>query len=98
MNSEKHNFTLILKGIKENDEDYDNKLYGSGCDDAVISYRNQLVYVDFCRKAPSLKEAIYSAINDVNNSGINAQIERIEDTTNEAFINTRSQVRSSVAE
>jgi len=81
MNSEKYNFALVLNGIKENDNDYDDKLYGSGCDDAVISYWNQLVYVDFCREAPSLKDAIFSAINDVKNSGVNAQIERIEDTT-----------------
>lgn len=64
-----HQFTVILSGISELADDTANVLYEAGCDDATVCARNGTVYVHFDRDAPSLDDALRSAIDDVRSAG-----------------------------
>ena len=71
-----HEFTVILAGISQITEEAANALYVAGCDDGSPGSCDGLVSVDFHRDAPSLEEAIRSAIADIRNAGF--QVDRIE--------------------
>ncbi len=58
-------FALVLQGIEEITTDFENAVFESGCDDAVLYSKNGTVYLEFDRTAKTLKEAIISAILDV---------------------------------
>ncbi len=67
-------FTLILKKVDEHTPGLEDALYESGCDDALINFRNGAVFLDFDRKASSLEEAVLLAIKQVEASSIGAQV------------------------
>lgn len=67
-------FTLILKDVNENTPGLEDSLYESGCDDALINYRNNAVFLDFDREASSFEEAVISAIKQVESSSIKAVV------------------------
>ena len=71
-----HEFTVILAGISQITEEAAKALYVAGCDDGSPGSCDGLVSVDFHRDAPSLEEAIRSAIVDIRNAGF--QVDRIE--------------------
>jgi hypothetical protein len=74
-----HDFVLVLTGITELTPEAENALFEAGCDDATISVRSGRVFLSFSRTAPSLKDAILSAIRDVKKSGIGADVLRVDD-------------------
>jgi hypothetical protein len=53
-------------------------LFEAGCDDATMSSRDGVVSLAFGRAAPSMKEAIVSAIRDVRKANIGARVVRVE--------------------
>ena len=70
-----HEFTLILSAEEVSDEQC-NSLYEAGCDDGTISTSQRVTRIDFCRDAPTLEDAIRSAIGNVNAAGL--QVRRVE--------------------
>jgi len=50
----------------------------AGCDDGTISMRSGRPFITFSRRAPSLKDAIISAINDIRKAGIGADVFRVD--------------------
>jgi len=64
-----HRFTLILSGLSRLSDKLENNLYDAGCNDALLGTRDGVVYLDFDREAPSFREAVSSAIGDVNKAG-----------------------------
>lgn len=60
-----YRFTLVLSGISEPDEWFENALFEAGCDDALLSFRNRIGYLDFDRSADDFEKSILSAIHDV---------------------------------
>ncbi len=74
-----YDFTLLLDGIDRLTSDVEDALFTSGCDDATISLRLGRVYLTFTRRATSLKDAIISAIKNVQESGINATVMRVDE-------------------
>jgi hypothetical protein len=66
-----HEFALILASPDVTDEQC-NALYEAGCDDGTISSSQGVSRIDFAREAPSLEEAIRSAIANVNAAGLQA--------------------------
>jgi len=70
-----HDFTLILSVEDVTDAEC-NALYEAGCDDGTISTSERVTRIDFCRDAPTLEEAIRSAIGNVNAAGL--QVARVE--------------------
>ena len=73
-----YTFTLVLSGFTELREDVEDCLFESGCDDALLSFRDGVPYIDFDREAKSIREAILSAINNVEGADIGARVIRVE--------------------
>lgn len=65
-----YSFTLILEGVSDLTEDVANRLFEAGCDDALLVRRDGVVSLGFDRTAPSLSEAIRSAIRDVKKANV----------------------------
>src|SRR5262245_37353111 len=76
-----HGFSLILDGGPDLTEEIANRLFEAGCDDALPVWRDGIVSMGFDRTAPTLREAITSAIRDIESAGIGARVVRIEDVT-----------------
>jgi hypothetical protein len=76
-----HGFTLILDGVPDLTEEVANRLFEAGCDDALPLWRDGIVSLGFDRTAPSLREAITSAIRDIESAGVGARVVRVEDAT-----------------
>jgi hypothetical protein len=74
-----HDFVLVLGGIHELTQQVEDGLFEAGCDDATLSVRQGRVLLTFSRQGASLKDAIFSAIRDVNSSGIGAKVLRVDD-------------------
>lgn len=74
-----YDFALILTGVSELTTEVENALFMAGCDDATLSIQYGLVYMEFSRMAPSLKDAILSAIRDVRKANIGAEVWRVDE-------------------
>ncbi|MHB1425504.1 MAG: hypothetical protein ACYC3I_20240 [Gemmataceae bacterium] len=74
-----YDFALILTGINELTSAAEDALFEAGCDDATLSVQYGLVYVEFSRKAASLKDAILSAIRDIRKAKIGADVLRVDE-------------------
>ena len=73
-----HTFTLILSGCTDLSSEIEDKLFEAGCDDALLGVRDGVLFLDFDREAESLREAVLSAIEDVERAGIDAEVVRVE--------------------
>jgi len=73
-----HDFTLVLRGIKKLTQEVQDAFFEAGCDDATLSMRCGRPFLTFTRTAPSLKDAILSAIRDVKKANIGAEVLRID--------------------
>ncbi len=58
-------FTLMVEGRDVLAPDVADALFEAGCDDALVGSVDGISYLDFDREAPSLADAILSAIHDV---------------------------------
>ena len=63
-------FTLVLSGVTELNDDVENAVYEAGCDDATLSICDGVCHLDFTRGAATLREAILSAIADVQKTSL----------------------------
>lgn len=72
-------FALIVGGVGELTQQVEDGLFAAGCDDATVSMQHGLLYVEFSRSAASLKDAILSAIRDVQKAGIGAEVLRVDE-------------------
>lgn len=75
---ETYNFVLVLTGFSKPSDYIEDALFKAGCDDALLSIRNHIPYLEFARKASNIEEAIFSAIKNVESANIGAKIQRIE--------------------
>lgn len=57
----------------------EDALFKAGCDDATVSVQYGNLYLEFSRTAPSMKDAILSAIRDVRAAAIGAEVVRVDD-------------------
>lgn len=86
-----YSFTLVLKNVDQNTAGLEDSLYESGCDDALINFRNNTVYLDFDREANSLEDAVIQAIQSVESASIGAKVVGVspEDLVSESDIAKR---------
>lgn len=73
-----HEFTLILGGVEDLTREVVDALSEAGCDDGLVGRQFGRVHITFAREAPSLKDAILSAIRDVRRAGIGARVLRVD--------------------
>src|SRR5688500_11935568 len=73
-----HELTLILSGFTELSDDIESAVM-DGCPDAVgLGLSNCVPHIAFCIEAESLREAVLSAIQQVESLGIGAVVQRLE--------------------
>lgn len=65
-----YHFSLVVSDPVELTASLADSLYSSGCDDATPSMCNGTLTLDFHREAPSLEEAIQTAIANVRKVGL----------------------------
>jgi len=73
-----YEITLILSGSPELTEEAAERLFDAGCADGTPGTCNDVFSIDFHRQAPSLEEAIRSAIADVTSAGYEVECVEIE--------------------
>ncbi len=73
-----HEFTLIIDGIPELNSEVMDALFEAGCDDATVMMHAGQISIGFDRSAPTMRDAIVSAILDVRKANIGATVVRVE--------------------
>lgn len=71
-----YEFSLIATGLDPEAEDFEDRFFEAGCDDATISFMRGWIVIDFAREAKSFSHALITAMRDVKAAG--ATIVRIE--------------------
>jgi hypothetical protein len=64
-----YEFDIILKGTAEVTDEQADVLFAEGCDDGTPACSNGMAWVHFDREAPSLEEAIHSAVTQIRSAG-----------------------------
>jgi hypothetical protein len=72
-------FALIVAGVPELTDTVQDALFEAGCDDATPSIQHGLLYLEFSRRAPTIKDAIITAIRDVTRAGIGANVLQVDE-------------------
>jgi hypothetical protein len=65
----KYSFSVVASGLDHEAEDFEDRFFESGCDDATISVQKGLIILDFNGKARSFNHALRSAIRDIESAG-----------------------------
>jgi hypothetical protein len=73
-----HNFTLILSGVAELTPELADALYEATQGDIELNLRDGVAFVEFKRKAATLREAITSAIREVEHANAGVRVVRVE--------------------
>jgi hypothetical protein len=63
-----YEFTLILNGVDRDTEGLEDDLHNANCGDSILYFKGAITYLEFNRKALSLRDALQSAIKDVKSS------------------------------
>jgi hypothetical protein len=71
-----YSFTMVLSEVTEITVEMADALFEAGCDDSTPGSRCGVVYVHFDREAPTLGDAIGSAVKDVERAGFS--VARVE--------------------
>jgi hypothetical protein len=74
-----HDFTLVLSGPTELTTELEDAVFEAGCDDATLGICQGRLYLTFTRTAPSLKDAVLSAIRDVKNANVGLEVLRVDE-------------------
>lgn len=88
-----YQFSMVLSNINEATVNLEDSLFEAGCDDALISYKNSVVYLDFDREGDDFEKAIISAIKNVESASVNATVKSISP----AYLVTLSDIAERVA-
>lgn len=64
-----YEFDVRLKDVQEVTDDQADALFAAGCDDGTPASCNGAAWIHFDREAPSLEEAIRSAVAQVQAAG-----------------------------
>jgi len=69
-------FAIIASGLDSDADDFEDRFFAAGCDDATVAVSRGAIVLDFSREAANPEDAINSAIANVEAAG--ATVERIE--------------------
>ena len=65
----KYHFTIIASGLDPEADDFEDRFFEAGCDDATISVQKGATILEFTREAKSFPHALVSAFQDVQKAG-----------------------------
>ena len=69
-------FTIVASGLDHEGDDFEDRFFEAGCDDATIAVARGAIILQFAREAGTLQEAIALAIANVRDAG--ATVDRVE--------------------
>jgi hypothetical protein len=72
----KYHFTIIASGLDPEADDFEDRFFEAGCDDATISVQKGATILEFTRKGRNFTHALVSAVKAVQAAG--ARVEHIE--------------------
>jgi Asp-tRNA(Asn)/Glu-tRNA(Gln) amidotransferase A subunit family amidase len=72
----KFSFTIIASGLDHQADDFEDRFFEAGCDDATITIQKGAIILEFDREAKNLSHALASAMRDVEKAG--ARVEHVE--------------------
>lgn len=70
ISNQAHQFTLVLKNVNESTPKLEDSLFEAGCDDVLINFRNNTVFLDFEREGASFGETVIEAIKQVESATV----------------------------
>jgi len=73
-----YEFQIFCRGVDISDDSFLDRLYEAGCDDALVSFKDGYVCLNFSRSSESAEEAVLSAIRDFAHSAVGGSVERVE--------------------
>ena len=73
-----YKFTLVLSGVSDLTPQLSDAIYEATGGDVELNLRNGVAFVEFVRTASTLKDAITTAIADVDGTNIGAKVVRVE--------------------
>jgi hypothetical protein len=73
-----HNFTLVLSGVAEITPELADALYSATQGDIELNLREGVAFLEFERKAPTLREAILAGIREVEAAAVGVRVLRVE--------------------
>lgn len=73
-----HTFTLILSGVAEITPELADALYAATQGDIELNLRDGVAVVEFERTAATLREAITTAIREVEQASVGVRVVRVE--------------------
>ncbi len=62
-------FTVVACGLDPSADDFEDRFFAAGCDDATISVQKGAIILEFARAADSFAEAVRSALLNVLQAG-----------------------------
>jgi hypothetical protein len=62
-------FTVIAAGLDPQADDFEDRFFAAGCDDATISSQKGAIILEFARNADAFADAVRSALLDVLRAG-----------------------------
>jgi hypothetical protein len=71
-----YEFDVVLKDVTEVTDDQADELFAAGCDDGTPASCEGVAWIHFDREAPSLEQAISSAVAQVHAAGL--QVSKVE--------------------
>ncbi len=71
-----HDFAIIASGLDPQADDFEDRFFEAGCDDATLSFQKGVIIAEFHREAVSFSTAVATAYEAVLRAG--AKVERIE--------------------
>jgi len=74
----KHQFTLILSGVPDLTSELADALYEATRGDIEFNRRDGVAFLEFNRAARTLRDAICSAIRDVEGADVGVRVVRVE--------------------
>ncbi|MDU3076262.1 MAG: DNA-binding protein [Mixta calida] len=75
-----YHFTLILTGVEAHTPGLENALFECGCDDALLCFYGDSVYLEFDRDGDSFEQAVLGAIADIEGGALPARVVAVDAT------------------
>lgn len=62
-------FAVIASGLDPRAEDFEDRFFAAGCNDATISFQNGEIVLEFARAGETFENAVRSALQHVVQAG-----------------------------
>jgi hypothetical protein len=93
-----HRFTLLLSGVSELTPESSDTLFEATGGDIEFNACNGVADLEFTRKAATLREAITSAIREVEGAGVGVRVLRVESEAANTIAKINAELLGTVGE